>query len=530
MGLFTNSSVSLPKRQINTFSSFTDSQREEESNPVNYETYYNAYKQSPEFLSVIESIVTDIVSDGGTITSDDKSKSEIKAMNKHLLKINWVKKIKQWLRHGLLTGDGYLEYHILTRQKFDSVVTECFKSVYGRQISKSVADTKLLKNIVRRWKEKASVEQFPFNIYPIKTTGMTKIVDREGRLKAFKQNVNASPIEFSVDEVINWMPIDMGEIYGMTPAQAVTDDIATLLFAKQYAGKFFENGGVPNIIFILEKARGMNDRNYEVAKTEIKNARKRKNWQKTMVLTGGGGGIKIEKLNDFKKDMEFIELINVCIRNIAMGFGVPPSKVPYKMETKGDLKEMNEGYWKDINEFQNQIESIVNEKIFRLYDMQWRFNRTYKIDEMREAQIIALLRDRELITEKEARTRMGYFTEKDKEDTPATRPASDVKHRDTGDKQDARGTGVDEGARINRSLKKSFTEAIEVKFDDFEKLVKMNTEGIENAKIFYKEYDDRFELYFNDLTGSYMCVVIKSELDDEKFFFEKYLSMSIRWE
>jgi len=459
MGLFTNSKLSVPKRQIPSFSSWTEGQNEKEANPINYETFYNAYKQCPEFLAVIESIVTDIVSDGGTITSDKKNPKNIEAMDEHLLKIDFVKKLKQWLRHGLLTGDGYMEFHILTSGKFDNIVSECFKSIYDRKISKGVKDIRLLKNINKRWNEKSSIKKLPFNIYPIKTTGMTKIVGRDGELKNYRQNVNAKITEFEKEEIINWMPINIGEVYGMTPAQAVTDDIATLLYAKQYAGKFFENGGVPNIIFILEKARGMGDRNYEVAKTEIKAARKRKNWQKSMVLTGGGGGIKIEKINDFKKDMEFIELINVCIRNIAMGFGVPPSKVPYKMETKGDLKEMNEGYWKDINEFQNQIERIVNKKIFNLYDMKWRFNRTYKIDEMREAQIIALLRDRELITEKEARNRIGYFTEKEKEANSATRPSADVKHRDPGDKQDARGTGVDNGARLNRSLKKNFVEA-----------------------------------------------------------------------
>lgn len=446
MGLFTNSIVSIPKRQIDTFTSWTDSSKDKEPTPINYETFYKAYKQCPEYLAVIESVVTDIISDGGTFTSDTNNKEDIEAMEKHILKIGFVKKLKKWLRHGLISGDGYLETHILTLSNFKSIVKSVYKEVYGNSVSKDIT---FMKNAIRRRTEKVSkVEAFPFNVYPIKTSGMTKRVDSDGKIIAYLQDVNSKKVEFSPDEIVDWMPIDLDEVYGMSPSQAVTDDIATLLFAKQYAGKFFENGGFPNMLFILEKARGANDRNYEVAKTEIKNARKKQNWQKNLVMTGGGGGIKVEKLNDFKKDMEFIELINVCIRNIAMGFGVPPSKVPYKMESKGDLKEMNEGYWKDINEYQNQIEGLVNPFIFSFYGLKWRFNRSYKIDELREANIIALLRDRGIIGHKESRTRIGYFGDIPEDDKPIERPAADQKHRDIGAQQDGRGTGADNGSKL----------------------------------------------------------------------------------
>jgi HK97 family phage portal protein len=457
MGLFDNSSISFPKRQIEK----TDSSDSESSEPskISYETYYKAYKQCPEFTAVINSIANDMFAEGGTLISLDDNQSKVKKMNNHLLKINFEKKLKSWAIHGFLTGDGYLEYHDMNKDTIKSLVKSLISET-NKTINKSMNEKDIEKSADYYIEKKSEdlIMSYPFNIYPMKTTGTEKVVDGSGDFAGLIQEVNTKKITFTEKEIINWMPIDLNEIYGFTPAQACTDDIATLLFAKQYAGKYFENGGTPNIIFILEKARG-GDRNYEVAKSEIKAARNKSQWQKNLVLAGGGGGITIEKLNDFKKDMEFLSLINMCVRNIAMSFGVPPSKVPYKMESKGDLREFNEGYWKTISDHQTNMELLLNRVIFNKYNMKWTFNRTYKIDELREANIASLMVDRDIINLDEAREMIGKYTTPEDLKTKwniklkmlknsSEQKPNDIPHRDPGKKQDARGKGEDKGAKF----------------------------------------------------------------------------------
>ena len=57
---------------------------------------------------------------------------------------------------------------------------------------------------------------------------------------------------------------------------------------------------------------------------------------------------------------------------------------------------------------QKKIEDILNKAIFSKHNLRLKFKRKYLVDEMREAQIIAILVDRELITKEEARERLGF--------------------------------------------------------------------------------------------------------------------------
>jgi hypothetical protein len=353
MSFFDNVSIEIkPKREVDTAYTYQSDERHEEPQPINYETLYKTYKKCPEFVNVITAIVTDIMSDGFDLIGD--SKKAINKMYEHLEEIDFYKKWKTFLTHSFITGDGYCELRVITKDKMKNILADAYKEATNMDITKTFTDTFLAKA-----KREYNVTNYPFDIFPIKTTGMSKIVDAEGNVEGYQQEVNGRIIDFTKDEIIYWTPFDIGEVYGFSPAQSLLDDFATLLFAKQWAGQFFENGGTPDSIFILKNARGLQDRNYEVAKHEIRQAREKKHWHKTMVMTGE---IEHVKINDFNKDYEFGKLIDMETQRIAMSFGVPPSKVPYMSGSKGDFREMNEGYWKLINAYQTELEELWNTK------------------------------------------------------------------------------------------------------------------------------------------------------------------------
>lgn len=521
MALFKNVSLKIkPKRIIEHDLSPDDT----EPQPINFETYYDVYKKCPELVGVINTLVTDIIGSGWTLTGDDK---KIKAMNKLLIDINFRAKLKNFLIHAFLTGEGYLEYQKVNREKAYELVKRTYKDFVSKvRVEKSYRN-KINFNKKFIDKEAKRILKFiednyvlPFNLNNIKSSTIEIKVNDKGDVIGYIQKVNNEEIKFSPEEIIRWGPFNLGEVYNFTPTKSVLSDIATLIFAKEYAGKFFENGGEPNAIYILPKARGLDDRNYQVLKKELQEARKKKNWHKVMVFTGE---VQREKLNDFNKDLEFPQLIKEMTMRILMAFGVPPTQTPFGSTLKGSARELNENYWKNIDFWQRELEDLFNKYIFNDYGITFRLSKPYKIDELREAQILGILVDRGLISLKEARERIGYYGEIPNDLLPK-QPRRDLPQRDLGDRQDARGLGMDVGRRLANlvpSISKSqlvidFDDpnVKKVNVDDFIKIVEARG-TFQTQKVFYKDNGDTYILYYSDGLFIYYTEVNKEDFNDE---------------
>jgi len=512
MPLLKNKRIKLfPKREINR-SIWTD---DDETQPtsVNLDTLYRVFEECSELYSIINVLVTDILSDGFDIVAQKDSggvTKKSKRMEKHLLQINFYKKLERFLIHTFITGDGYFEIkRIPNISKSIKNIVNKFQFISKDEISE------IYKNI-----DEEII--FPFNIWNIKSSTMEMAVDKTGQPLYYVQKVDGNEIKFSPDQIIHFSLTNLGSVYSIPPTYPLLDDIATLLSAKHYAGKFFENGGIPNNIFVIKNGRGLEDRNYQVLKTEIREMRNKKNWQKNLVLTGD---VEVQKLNEFNKDLEFRNLIELMTHRLLMAYGVPPIRLGI-IDKKSNNKEMTEGYWKRINFLQKEIEELLNNKIFNNYGLYFKFRRSYKIDEIREAQIVSILYDRGLITSREARLKMGYVNDINKNEAPPVMRGNDLPYRDMGDRQEGgRGRGVDVGAKLvspankEMDLRKSL-DILEVSFNDFvnivEKLVPFN-----EAKIFYKKtIKDNvigYELYFSDQVFKY-----KSFISEELFLKNNY--------
>jgi len=483
---------------------------EPQPTPISYKTLYDTFEQCPEVVSAITAPVTDMLSDGFDLIQLKGAKKRKEQMLAHLEKIDFLPKCFQQLVHGFITGDGYLEYQGLSHQKVASIVNKVVDKMYGERIVNLTKETKF--NVRSKILEKINKNiVLPFNIWNIRSDTIKIKVDKHGNPIGYVQEVDSGDrIKFKPDEIIHWKPYDLGKAYGFTPLKSALNDTATLLFAKEYAGKFFENGGVPNFIFTLPKSRGLSDRNYQLLKHEIKEANTKGKWHKSMVFTGE---VNIQKINDFNKDMEFAELIKQMTYRIFMCFGTPITVTPLGVGSKAAGREMNEMYWKRISFWQTKYEYLLNNSIFLKHGFKIVFRKTYKIDELREAQIIGILRDRDLISEREARLRIGYLDDKEPGPEPK-RPQRDLPRRDLGDRQDARGLGNDVGARL-ASYKFKDYGYMEVSWDYFKRIVDYFS-PFQTAKILYRETENYWELFFSDGTINYKCIVPKSDIDEDE--------------
>lgn len=446
MDLFSNTSLKIgrPHRlvSIDLFN-----YAEEQPQPLTYSTLDDCYENCPELMAVINTLVTDIMSDGYDViplekdNEDDFMKKKCNRMEVYLQRIKFWKKLRTHLIQAFLTGDGYFEHQEMTKKELNNLV----EKVYKKFCPFKMKSTEIKKNVSKFVDKFMAMGIMPFNIWNIRSSSMKIKVDDRGNIKSYIQRIGLNKEEFQPRNIYHWQPINLCGPYGFAPSHALPDDMATLMYAKQYAGKFFQNGGIPNWIFNLPKARGIEDRNYQVLKQELKEFRKRKNFHKHLVITGE---FDAKKLNDFGKDLEFESLINLETQRIAMAYGVPPSRMPYTMGRKGEFREYTEGYWKNVNFYQTDIEIELTNKIFAKYGMKFQFRRQYKIDELREAQIVGILVDRGLISRKEARKMMGKLTAEPDGEMAPTAPKRDLPQRDLGDKQDARGLAQDVGARL----------------------------------------------------------------------------------
>ena len=142
---------------------------------------------------------------------------------------------------------------------------------------------------------------------------------------------------------------------------------------------------------------------------------------------------------------------------------------------------------------------------------------------MREAQIIQILTQANLITVQEARKLMGLDPEIPKGDMP--RPTGDdmgINFRE--DKK--REQGIEEKPKDNtdnklKTLFKSIESAVEVSFMRFKTIVegKLGEGNFNNGNVLYLETAEEYVLFFNDGQWEYKTRVPKSQ----EFFEENLL-------
>lgn len=504
--------------------------------PIDYSDLYKAMNLSSELFSVVSAVVDDTISEGFVLLGDS---SKVESMTEWLDKIAFSSTLRNALFDMILTGNGYME--ITSVRKRD---------VY--RILDKVADRINLKKTYGYWKlADEIINNKPlFKLYNIDASSIYIDYDEKGNIKRYLQAMPESHIpikeldvdtynEGSVsmsykfvslpkDKVIHLPYVRLaGSIYGTSPALSVQNDIASLLYAKTYASKFFANSGVPDWIFILrDENPAVLKENYEIVKKELKSFKNMAKKHSNLILTGD---IEAKELNKFNKDLEFANYIEMATQRILMAFRMPPARVSLKASSGDNNKQAFEGYYKSISAFQKTIEDILNNQLFSKYGVKFVFNRTYKVDELREAQIISMLLDRGVISQQEARDRLGFKGEiqhnpiTNTQDGVLPNPPTSSKPQPAPMKEQNESTMRPQDAKPPKKMAELALEKgdkpIYVDFEYFVQIVE-SAMPFRQAKILYQEYDDHFILLYADKAFKYKTRVDKADIDVEDFRYE----------
>jgi len=266
-------------------------------------------------------------------------------------------------------------------------------------------------------------------------------------------------------------------------------------------------------------------RNVTNLKTELRELKKKSEKYKNIVVTGK---VTVEQIQKFNKDLEYSKLIQHFTQIVLIGLGVPTHRINYTITDSQSGSQVNrayEGYYKKISFYQRLIENQINKDLFKpFFKVELRFNRSYKIDEMREAQIAQILSQIGAVTIEEIRDSIGYDPELPKGTMP-NKTGDDNRIDFNEDKK--REQGQDNNpkkpdANTDNKLK-SFQNEVDVSFNEFviivERMVGMG--AFNKAKILYRETEDYFTLYFNDSSWVYKAVINKSTIDVDAFRYER---------
>lgn len=349
--------------------------------PTSYSDIRKYVKRSSEAMGIFMAIVTDTMSDGIKFVG---KKKWVEMAEKFSKTHTFYENLEASMLDRLIYGDGYIWIGKTPENRVKEALAQLTKN--GVEF-KATPDEILSDN----------VDQFANNRF-LQVPSYTMHIDfNETDIIGYRQIIaNSSaggPLEvkWNPDEVIHSKFFDFdGKVYGFSPAEVSLPEISTLILIKDYAGFFFDNGGIPDWMFILEEeqAGSANHERLVQALREMKDSRAKHG---NMVFTGK---VKPMELNKLNKDMEFRQLAIYYTGVLALAFNMPLSRIMSIIgaENSGGGSASSgtseEGYWRRISKEQDYWERLLNTRFFQpWFNVDMKFNRSYKQDEVREAQI-----------------------------------------------------------------------------------------------------------------------------------------------
>lgn len=391
---------------------FVDSPPWTTTQPFDYQKLIEIIQKTPECIGILNAMTIDICSDGYLF---EGHKVRIDRVERFLKQNRFKNEFRAVIFDWLMLGNGALWKGKISSEKFKEA-TDKIQAITGVEFKETdfknylpdedIYQTKLLKHA------------------PWSTMNIDLTSDRTS-ISGFRQVLGVEKeIRFQPEEIIHGKFMDFnGKVYGFSPIQASVNVLTTLSLIKDLNGNFFQNGGVPDWMFILPKemAGSENVKRLEQSLRKYKAARHKHG---NLVFTGEVTPIE---MNKFNKDMEFRQLAIYYTGILALAFNMPLSRVASILgaEVKvgaadSDLSEA--GYWRSISSAQDYWEDLLNTQLFEPeFNVSLKFNRGYKNDEIKEAQrdaqmmtVLDMLMQRKAITPEYIKLKMHipdkYFT------------------------------------------------------------------------------------------------------------------------
>jgi len=483
---------------------------------LDLEQYYIWLRKMPEVAGVISAVCNDMMGEGYEFVG---TKAGVKSAQEFVKRNHFSKKFYSVLQDHVLTGDSYMGIRIISNY------------YVNKQINKMFGDNDMLKGsglsknyLMEKLKVRSPDLFYPREVFPLKASTMEIDYDVHGRIIQYIQKVdgNATKVSFAPDEIVHFSLNNLGnDVYGSTPFISCLHAVATLWYAQDYAGTFFQNDAAPDRMYVL-KNTAPGSPEYDNFKKQIETFKKAKNKHKSMVMTGE---VEITDVNKFGKDLEFSNLIDKFTQRLMMAWNMPPSRLSEISGKNSSGKEALAGYYKNINRMQKEIEETLNSELFsRFGDVEIVFNKVYKRDESVEADIVSKTVGKPTWTQNEGRIYMGQ------------KPLPDAKYDeiDSSFEENPGGQLPDtkEGEEVgnqHRPAEKMVKRGTVIKvrdFRDFKKIVEAGNRTFMMAKVLVEESENGYSFLFADSVANYEAFVSKDELVDEADFRLKYYDYS----
>ena len=550
---------------------------------ISQESFYVWLGKMPEVAGIIGALCNDIMGDGFEFRG---SKAGVSAANDFVKRNHFNKKFYSTLQDFVLIGDSYLGVRVIQENYINKVLKG---SSYIDDLQKSFDLEK--SDIISKLKIRSPDLFYPREIFPLKAPTIFPDYDEHGVITKYVQKVNGNSkkVSFSPDEVIHFSLNNIGnDVFGVSPFSSCLNDVATLWYAKDYAGTFFQNDASPDKIYIL-KDTAPGSEEYEKFEKQIKAFKKSENKHKSMIMTGD---VDVKNVNEFNKDMEFSTLLDKFTQRLRIAWNMPASRMD-ESSNRSTNRDAVAGYYKNINRIQSEIEETLNSELWsRFGDVEMVFKKAYKRDESIEADIVAKLVGKPVLSIDEGREYLGYkaseepgadtvaedFTGNPGGQLPDTKQGEEVGNQyglaqkmDKVDAVAAQPTIVRPEFKIDLSALNCISEAmdsfskklssldekvVELKkekekivdapkklkksastkgnvmslesFNQFKAIVEADGRTFMLAKVFVNETPVGFEFWFSDSVGMYECFVPKDTIRNEKEFRFKYVDYSMK--
>ncbi len=342
--------------------------------PKGYIGLINFVKSSPELISIIYAFVTDIISDGHYFEGSSK---DVKIAEEFYRKNSMDEKYFNWLIDTFIYGNGFLVTNFVSKMQIKS-----FLESNVRFEVKSYMD---LEEALRETIDEISKKNMIIQNLPAATVTISS-TDIYGNNIIYTQKVGTNTVQFKSDEVIQLKDIDIdGKLYGYSRIYSIKSELELLASTKDYLGLFFQNNATPDKIFIAKNMTyGSNE--YEAFKAQLKSFSSSENKRKNLLVTSE---LDVKNLNGTNDNTDNINIIKEITSILAMSFQMPPSRYGGSVKmTNQEASLSNQGYFRNILFQQNRIENVLNNQFWKKYfNVEFRFKRSYKEDELREVNI-----------------------------------------------------------------------------------------------------------------------------------------------
>ena len=180
-----------------------------------------------------------------------------------------------------------------------------------------------------------------------------------------------------------------GKPYGFSPMIASLPVISQIIMLRGYVGNYFEGAGTMDKLFMF---KGMNPNDPSVKKFKQMLQTYKKAYKNRGNHVGTyGEDFKVEELNKWDKDMEFLNLYVASVASLAANFQMPMSRVQSILGLTNKSKPSDSAdtaYWRFIKQQQNKIENMLNTQLFiPTFGVRIKFKNSYIQDDIRKSQL-----------------------------------------------------------------------------------------------------------------------------------------------